>query len=54
MKNVDDVGKHTWASEIKSYYIDLDTFILVNQCVGDVEHNLALYKQRLVNIARPE
>ena len=30
MKNVDDVEKHTWASQIKSYYIemDLDTFFL--------------------------
>ena len=49
------VGKQTWASEIKGllYRNGLGN-VGVNQGVGDVEHFLALYKQRLVDISTQE
>ena len=51
LKNLDDVGKQTWASEIKGLlYRNGFGHAWVNQGVGDVEHFLALYKQRLVDI----
>ena len=55
LKNLDDVGKQTWASEIKGLlYRNGFGHVWVNQGVGDVEHFLALYKQRLVDISTQE
>ena len=55
LKNLDDVGKQTWASEINGLlYRNGFGHVWVNQGVGDVEHFLALYKQRLVDISTQE
>ena len=55
LKNLDDVGKQTWASEIKGLlYRNGFGHVWVNQGVGDVEHFLALHKQRLVDISTQE
>ena len=55
LKNLDDVGKQTWASEIKGLlYRNGFGHVWVNQGVGDVEQFLALYTQRLVDISIQE
>ena len=48
LKNLDDVGKHTWASEIKLLLYRYGFgYVWVSQSVGNIEVFLSLLKQRL-------
>ena len=52
LKNLDDAGRRTWASNVKNLiYMYGFGIVWINQEIGDTSNLLKAFKQRLVDCA---